>query len=137
MLGSVYGLYAGLKRSFGRPMRWKNRWSVPMRSPSVSPRSHTTPAEYLTPFSHQGGRKCTQLPNAIIPTQRNKLTMFVKPIVPFSNVSFFSHPNTGETSLPRKNEYDPTQHCQMRYNLSHILGFHLATNIQPGICLTI
>ena len=44
MLGSVYGLYAGLKRSFGSPRRVKNRCSVPIRSPSVSPRSHTTPA---------------------------------------------------------------------------------------------
>jgi hypothetical protein len=51
MLGSVYGLYAGLKRSLGRPRRMKNWCSVPMRSPSVSPRSQTSPSTCATRFS--------------------------------------------------------------------------------------
>lgn len=37
MEGSVYGLKAGLKRSFLRPSRSKNCASVPIKSLSVSP----------------------------------------------------------------------------------------------------
>lgn len=46
MLGSVYGLYAGLKRSFFSPRRSKNWCSTPMRSPKVSPLSHTSPSTW-------------------------------------------------------------------------------------------
>eukprot|EP00955_Chlamydomonas_euryale_P083493 363865-Chlamydomonas_euryale.AAC.13 len=46
MLGSVYGLYAGLKRSLGRPRRLKNWLSTPMRCPRVSPRSQMRPSTW-------------------------------------------------------------------------------------------
>jgi hypothetical protein len=37
MLGSVYGLKAGLKRSLVSPKRVKNSFRTPMRSPRVRP----------------------------------------------------------------------------------------------------
>ena len=44
MEGSVYGLYAGLKRSLLKPNLSKKACKVPIRSPKVNPLSQTRPS---------------------------------------------------------------------------------------------